>query len=479
MLQNILDAIEFAGDFRLDEVVIRTIAGTELDIKPLFSEINIYESIYDNAMYGNIVVHDSMNHIQNLPIIGQEDIFFLLKTPGSTDLDVVDFRQYAGRIYKVSDITRTQEREQVYRLHFTTKESIRNIRTRMSRPFDGTPSEIVEKIVRDPNGLNSKKQLFLEETANTHKIISPNYRPYQLIQMLCKRAESKVYKTPGFLFYENHRGLNFRSYESLSHTGRFPRPPRLDFTDMAPGRAEGNASLRDIELDMKQIREYNIIKTNDMIANTISGLLGSTHYTHDIHTKTFTKTTFDYFDDFDSRLHIDEDQVTGREYGPLYSNTAEYNDGRTIADFPNSKIFVSPRATKLHSKTSDDPRTYDNRSNIWLQSQKSNRLSHDAIKLKLNIAGNTYLSAGDVIFVRLPSLEPQEQGSDRVYDEYLSGRWIVTHLRHIVNNNEHEMIAECVKDTFFKKLPVSGESLEEDYREPVRGVLSINSEEDI
>jgi len=478
MVQNSIDAIEFAGDYSLDEIVIRSINGTLLDIKPLLSELNIYESIYDNAMYGNIVLHDSMNHIQNLPLIGQEDIFFLLKTPGSTDLDVINFREFAGRVYKLTDVTRTQEREQVYKLHFTTKESIKNIRTRLSRAFDGTPSEIVEKILRDPNGLGTNKQLFIEDTVNTHKIVSPNYRPYQLIQMLCKRAESKVYKTPGYLFFENHRGLHFRSYESLSHTSQFARTPKLEYTDMAPGRVEGNSSIRDIELDMKQIKEYNIIKTNDMIGNTITGVLGSTHYTHDIHTKSFTKTIFDYFDDFDKRLHTDEEQTLGREYGPLYSNTAELNDGRTIADFPKSKIFVTPRATKLHSQSSSDTRTYDNRSNFWLQPQKANRLAYDSVKLKLTVAGNTYLSVGDLIFVRLPSLEPQEQASDRLFDEYLSGRWIVTHLRHIVNNQEHEMVIECAKDTFFKRLPESNDSLEKDYKEPYRGVLKINSEDD-
>jgi hypothetical protein len=59
--------------------------------------------------------------------------------------------------------------------------------------------------------------------------------------------------------------------------------------------------------------------------------------------------------------------------------------------------MVSPRATALHSSSASDPRTYDNRSNVWLQKSLSNKISTNSIKMEMTVHGNTYLAAGDVI----------------------------------------------------------------------------------
>ena len=52
--------------------------------------------------------------------------------------------------------------------------------------------------------------------------------------------------------------------------------------------------MRDIVFDMSTIKEFRIMKTTDLLADTASGMLNSTLYTHDIHSKSFTKTEFKY-----------------------------------------------------------------------------------------------------------------------------------------------------------------------------------------
>ena len=71
--------MQFAGDYKLDSVVVHSASGS-IDIKALMIELNVYESIHADNLYGSMVVADSANHVQNMPIIGQEDIEFKLST---------------------------------------------------------------------------------------------------------------------------------------------------------------------------------------------------------------------------------------------------------------------------------------------------------------------------------------------------------------------------------------------------------------
>lgn len=446
---NFPEEMNFAGDYRLNDVTLHTINGETIDIKELVVELNIYESITKNSIYGNVILRDSANHIYYKSLCGQEKISFALYTPGARDTNIINFNNFNARVYKISDITRTIEREQSYRLHFTTQESIRNTRTRISRAYEGTPSEIVEKILRDPNTIASKKNIFLEDTVGSHKVVAPNVRPFDFIRTLKKRSESQNNKSTGYLFYENHRGYNFRSYSSLTHNGSEPKDVVEKYTSSIPSRLSGDPSFRDISMDMRLIRKYTILKKNDYLANIATGLLGSTHYTHDIHTKTFTKTQTDYFDEFNVRKHTEN----GYGFSALYSrNVPETLDQKNVGDFPQSKIYVSPRATKLHTQSASDTRNYDNRSNIWLQKNIDTVLSFDSLRLQLEVAGNTYIAVGDMIEVQLPSIEPIQTELDDNFDKHLSGRWLITNIRHIVDAREHQMVLECVKDTYLTAL---------------------------
>ena len=53
------EILEKAGDFNLDEISVKTITNDKVDFKAAFIELNIFESIYSNAVNGNIVIRDS------------------------------------------------------------------------------------------------------------------------------------------------------------------------------------------------------------------------------------------------------------------------------------------------------------------------------------------------------------------------------------------------------------------------------------
>ena len=67
------------------------------------------------------------------------------------------------------------------------------------------------------------------------------------------------------------------------------------------------------------------------------------------------------------------------------------------------------------------------------QNSLSNKLSTNAIQMEMTVHGNTYLVVGDVIRVNIQSNESVDANDERIYDEYFSSRWLITHCRHVIN----------------------------------------------
>ena len=70
---------EFAGDYVLNSIILTNHVGMKVDIKYIMIELNIYESIYKNAVTGSIVIADEGNQIARMSIQGLERIAFHLK----------------------------------------------------------------------------------------------------------------------------------------------------------------------------------------------------------------------------------------------------------------------------------------------------------------------------------------------------------------------------------------------------------------
>ena len=422
--------MDFAGDYKLESIVVHSATGS-IDIKALMLEMNIYESIHSPNLSGSLVVADTGNHIQNMPIIGQEDIEFILKT--NDDTEAIDFSRYRGRIYKVSDMVRTAESQQVYTIHFCSKEMIRNQQVRVKAAYQGAGDVICEAILVDV--LKSKKPISVEKSDLGIKLLGNNMKPFGFLQMMAKRCRSTVNEDAGFLFYETHRGYNLRSYSSLCNKFNAPLPAVEKYI-VQP--SDYNATLNE---DMQSVIEYRITKNQDVLAASATGLLASRHLIYDLHQKKIEVVDSDYETNFGSFEHMEKDNP-----GMLFTNTPEDEGGYRMFDFPEQRIKVSTKDTALHTQSTTDERNFDNHSNQHFN-RLHNVLVHDQIVAKVTVAGNSNLAAGDVIELHVPSYEPVNKEDDRVHDAFLSGRWVITKLVHAVSTREYTTTFDCVKDT--------------------------------
>lgn len=212
--------MQYAGEYGVEICKICSTSGEIIDITSLISTVNIFEDIFKSSLTGDITLVDTNNLLTSLPIIGQEKLLLKLTTPqsGTTDRNLsLDFTDHPLYLFKVVAGAKSNDNTQALVLSFTTAEAIRSNRIRVSQAFEGEPSaDIIQKIIRDEDLLNSKKEFYYEETANNYKFVSPNMRPIDFINSIAKRCLSDKYNSsPTFVFYETCKGFYFRTIDSM------------------------------------------------------------------------------------------------------------------------------------------------------------------------------------------------------------------------------------------------------------------------
>jgi len=429
-------AFQNAGDFILDGVLVVGSSGEKINIQNLVREINIYQSIDSPFMSGNMMVSDSEGVSELLPFLGQERLLFQIRTPSAKSS--LNYNRYNAIIYNVETRFQTSDRMQSLVLNFTTLEHYKNIRTKISSSFNGTISQIVQKILTEDTLLGTKKRIHIDITKNIRKYVIPNLNPFQTINLLKEEAVSLDEQAPHFLFYENPDGFHFRSLDSLLGSKRSLSVSHKHTYSASPPGGEDPP-----EKSMTTILSWVVEDNTNHFLSTKLGMFGSTLYTHDIFNKNIQKFEFDYTkDSFDKRNATDQDLPA---FGSLVSQgIIDVNEKKTITEFPNSKVYVHPSASdKLHSFGTD------NNAEEWLQESISRELEREYFTLKIDTYGNTDIMVGDVIDVVIPTNKPLTGSSGpEAVDNILSGRYLITSLNHVITptENTHKMTMTIMKD---------------------------------
>ena len=142
--------------------------------------------MFKNGLYGNILMIDASNLIQNLPIIGDEMIRLKLRTPG---LPQEIYRTF--KVYSVTDRMMLRDTNtQSYILHFVSPEVFIDLLSPVYATFEGKISDVVEKIFRQylqttRNGDDGETPLLINcPTENEVKFTSPGWSPIHCINWL-------------------------------------------------------------------------------------------------------------------------------------------------------------------------------------------------------------------------------------------------------------------------------------------------------
>ncbi len=435
------ERLQSPGDFFVDGVMIVGSSGLRVNVTDQIRELNIYQNINSPYMSGNLLLADSQGVAEMLPLLGQERLLFSLRTPEHEGK--IDFNNYHAIIYNVEKRFHTTEREQSFLLNWTTIDHYKNIRTKISESFKGNISEIVTKILRDENYLGTKKHINIEKTQNIRKFVFPNINPFQAILLVKEEALSEGERAPHFLFYENPEGYHFRSLDSqIGQLGTLNVPHKRTYKYQPP---KGTATS-DPDEALNTILSWTVTDNSNSFFNTRHGMYASTLFYHDIFNKNIKEFEYNY-----TRDKIGKRNSTNQEsknVGSIIAQT-KIDMGKKLDEFPYTKIFVHPTASKKLYFEGDDKGS-DNNAEEWLQESRSRALEREYFNLNIETYGDTDIMVGDMINVVIPSNKPLAPPIVRAsVDPILSGRYIITHLQHLVvpTDQRHIMRMQIMKDS--------------------------------
>jgi len=461
-------AIQYANEFILDECKLYTVGGLELDLKELVVEVNIYEDIFSNSITGDISFVDTNNILGNAKIVGQEKLSLRLATPDSSDnydrKNSIDFTETPFHIYKVGSSNVINDNAQGFSLSFTTGELVRNGHIRVSQSFKGEPVEdMIKKVIRGEELLKSKKELFYEPTKNNYKLVAPNMRPFDFINMVARISQSNLYDgSTTYLFYETVKGYYFRTLDSMMDR----KNPRMIYRETTPNTLN-DQGVQDLVANLQNIYQYSIASSTDTLTNQRAGMYASKYLELDFYNKEFKTYDYDYLKEYEKNIHVDEHNKYGSSNAPVLSEAID-DYGYKLSQYPDSVFHMqsidksadNPLMTPMHLEGSEKPYNQMN-TEYWLQSRKS-RFSQisSALTLQVEVPGSTAIQAGDLIGLEILN---RSNVTDEQYDETLTGRYLVKRLHHVFTKGgkqvKHTIHMECIRDTLQTALPSTGATL--------------------
>ena len=464
---------EYAGDYVDTQGIILMGTGgldkvDNKDISSMVIELNIYESIYNQALTGTVVITDAIDLISTLPLTGNERLAFKFHTPRG-QIDASSETGHPFHIFKLTDRQQISEGIQSYVLHFCSREMLRNMRTRVSSAKNGTLDQIASLIFQEPEGLDSKKRLTVEPTRNSDKYTFPNMHPLDAITMLSKKALSTNGQGAGYYFYETTQGYYFRSYENMvAISGKLARPPKevYDYkvrnTKVGESSSDTIAVRRNMLEDIRAVESYQFINNYDTAFHQLTGTYGSNTITYDFYTKSFNETKFDYHAHYNDQLHTDSfKEGTSQEDNerfPITPAPVDY-DQKSVGEYDKSRISVISNTRFVHN---EDTGMYG----VAVESGgllEAKRVSQDNMilngtTLRLTVPGQCGLEAGDIIDFNLRSMLKQQRAiqNQDTRDPLYSGRYLIKKLRHRFHEGAYKCIMDCVKDSVFTDLRFTG-----------------------
>ena len=446
------------GDFILDECILVSTSGTKFNLRNSKGlsvvGLTLYEGIGSTSVSGEIVIADSINLASTAPLVGHEYLYLKIRTPGVDGICDESIMNFSENAFIINSLTTREPmgNVQILALHFVSQELIRNQRLRVHQSFALSWSDIVIKVLSDY--IDTKKNIVVEPSSGIKKFVSPTLRPLDLIDLATKQAIAKYKSEPTFIFYENMRGFNFRTLASL-----YNQIPLFHYEEQPAGHNAPGTKDYDLAKDFQNIISYQIIASNEMLLNYRTGMLGSKLITHDIINKSYQNSYYNYHDNFFNESHIVGSGTKGTIEHPLISEFFVKPGWRT-SDFP-SRFFVYPITTSggvdaQHVTENNTSPYIAQNPHKWLQRRTSQMTQLDnGLQININVHGNTFLSAGDIVKINLPQHSRALTGPDSV-DKFYKGPFLIRTIRHdfqfTSSPPKHQMMMNLVKDSLETEL---------------------------
>ena len=201
---------------------------------------------------------------------------------------------------------------------------------------------------------------------------------------------------------------------------------------------EDEQILGDGQPAQNRISLYEVVQPYNVITNINRGMYSSKIVKHNIIDRTTTTSVYRY----NSDDNIPKGMPRMNDTNFLIENIEEKMRIKGSAYNQSENSHVIYKSISQHYQTNYLFDMYNLVRGPHLQ-------VFDNIILNITIAGNLERSIGDVITLRIPSVQTARYGKE---DNLYSGEYVITAIRHQFTPATYEMILNVTKDNYFKSL---------------------------
>jgi hypothetical protein len=390
--------------------------GKAFNISDQVAQFSIYEDVMFPVIRAEFVIFDGVDYLNTIPIIGEEDLEVEFSNPG---FESTQFK------FKVKSIENTmimpQGKMKTYVLRAVSEEMFINNTRYITRKYTTEAWNVVMDIISNDLGTNKPFGVG-DETKGVQDILISRLRPLQAIDMIRRRSVSLDNQSSSYVFFENKRGFNFASLEFLLTNQENVIKDKIFFYDTA-----GNSDARNLTT-RSMLSLYNVSQVNNT-KKMIYGGLNNIVKKFDLFTGETSETL--YVNSQDQQKF----KFASKNPRPLNTNKFEQEYGQAA-----SLSMLVPYSSHL-------PETYIAES-LGLKNSFVTKISQNIYHAYVN--GDTVLTAGDVITVKVPTIVGTGEATE---NRLLAGNYLISKLRHIVINassaqKTYHCSMELIKGTY-------------------------------
>jgi len=415
-----------------------------IDITLQMLNMEIYEDIFSNTLYGLINVDDSIGLMNGIPGGSQTNIHFPIV--GEEFLDIT--YEIVGRpavkllfsVYNIEEIINSDNfKNRKYKLKFASSEHIDDAKTLIQKSYKSPLSDMAKDIFT--TFLKTKKTLDIEDTQGQQQIIIPRLSPFEALNFLAKRSLSNndKKKSASYVCFENTAGFHFCDIETLIQNG-FKQKDAAEKTKddknlytyiiKNPNIAESQADA------FKTVITFKIKNRFDTVEKLKRGYFESDTIVYDFINHQITPTRFKFKDTANSTLSV----------APYPENSSDFIDKSTST--ANNDVYVKKFmvAKDLSTGTPD----------TFLENIYANKAAY-MTRLNQNMTtietyGDPKIKAGDVVTVRYPEIVGTTLKKGDSNDKYLNGEFLIGTIQHRFTPRAYVTSMDLYKNGYNEKV---------------------------
>jgi hypothetical protein len=408
------NGVQSASEYDVRYVHIYTnVSELPVDVTKMVNFIEVFESIYSPHLTVNVNLTDAMSLNSALPLIGEE--YIELDVRGADGITGIIKQGFY--IYKMSDRMAVSDKAFTYTLHCVSASAIEDMNLKVSEYITGTPSDLVER--KFSKAIDITKPIYSEPSKNTVAYISNYWSPLQNIKYLADRAVSSKNDAASYVFFETKKSFNFVTLDAL-----VSQASSYEFVYST------NTHSSDVANQQSIVQKMYVDEAFNYMDRLKTGAYGNRTLVVDAHSKRYEYAYYDFIESF-----VKHSRLNTNPFGST-------NGLRRINSVFRTRNVANYSFTDMPSENTDQ----------WFRQRLTEIAALSSQSIYIDVAGRFNIYAGNVVNLLVPL---STVGSDsngpkpmsEVFDRTLSGRYLVTGIKHLLNRERHELSIQLSKDS--------------------------------